>query len=253
MFIALMAGLKIPLLAIQILWINLVTDGLPAIALGFEPAEAGVMKRKPRPITESIFAGGMGRHIIWASLLLTTITLGSYIYGYAAHSMDPLSPTLGLEYLNTDQLQQIVRPENIPTDWETRSLEDRKTFMLEHENDEARTEEVSGGLIGEAERLPRTIGFSVLALGQIFHVMAIHAGDTISFFKAWFKKNQLLMLACLSTFLLQLAVIYLPFLQRTFETTALKGGEILLTIGLASVMLFAVEIEKYLRRHDIVS
>jgi Ca2+-transporting ATPase len=108
-------------------------------------------------------------------------------------------------------------------------------------------------LIGEAESLPRTIGFSVLALGQIFHVMAIHAGDRISFFKAWFKKNQLLALACLSTFLLQLAVIYLPFLQHTFETTALTGSELLLTIGLASVMLFAVELEKYLRRHDIVA
>jgi Ca2+-transporting ATPase len=253
MFIALMAGLKIPLLAIQILWINLVTDGLPAIAMGFEPAEKGVMKRKPRPITESVFAGGMGRHIIWVSLLLTAITLSSYIYGYATHSMDPISPTLGLEYLNTQQLEQIVGAEHIPTDWEMLSLEDRRTFMLEHENDEANGEEVSGGLIGEAERLPRTISFTVLALGQIFHVMAIHAGDKISFFKAWFKNNQLLMLACISTFLLQLAVIYLPFLQRTFETSALTVGELALTVGVASIILFAVETEKYLRRHEIVS
>jgi magnesium-transporting ATPase (P-type) len=253
MFVSLMAGLKIPLLAIQILWINLVTDGLPAIALGFEPAEAGVMKRKPRPITESIFAGGMGRHIIWVSLLLTTITLGSYIYGYAAHTMDPLSSTLAMEYLNVEQLERLVPVQFIPTDWERLSLEERRALLLAHENDEASSEEVSGGLIGEAERVPRTIGFSVLALGQIFHVMAIHAGDRKSFFTAWFKNNQLLMLACLSTFLLQLAVIYVPFLQRTFETAPLSGGEMILTIAIASLILVGVEIEKLLRRRGVVS
>ncbi len=204
MFLSLLAGLKIPLLAIQILWINLVTDGLPAIALGFEPAEDGVMKRKPHPITESIFAGGMSRHIIWVSILLTTITLSSYVLGYAAHKMDPLSPTLGIEYMTAQEMNEYLSIENAPANWDNLSLDERRTVLLEHENDEASSEEVSGGLIGEAERIPRTIGFTVLALGQIFHVMAIHAGDKVSFFSVWFKKNSLLMLACFSTFLLQL-------------------------------------------------
>jgi P-type Ca2+ transporter type 2C len=248
MFIALVVGLKIPLLAIQILWVNLVTDGLPAIAMGFEPGEKGVMKRKPRPTTESIFAGGMGRHIIWVSILLTTITLTGYIYGYATHEMDPLSPTLGLEHLTSAQLHELVGAEHVPADWDSLSLEARSTLMLEHENDEASSEEVSGGLIGEAERIPRTIAFTVLALGQIFHVAAIHAGEKVSFFKNWFRNSNLLFMACISTFLLQLAVIYLPFLQTTFETAPLGLGELLLSIALASLILFGVEIEKYFRR-----
>src|SRR5262249_37250866 len=160
---------------------------------GFEPGEAGVMKRKPRPITESIFAGGMSTHIIWVSLLLTTITLFSYLYGYASHGMDPLSPTLAVEYRTAEQLERLVGAEAIKTyvegDWDSMSLDDRRLLLISHENDEAAGEHGSGGLLGEAERLPRTIGFSVLALGQIFHVMAIHAGDKVSFFKTWFSRN----------------------------------------------------------------
>lgn len=248
MFVALIVGLKIPLLAIQILWINLVTDGLPAIAMGFEPAEKGVMRRKPRPITESIFAGGMGRHIIWVSILLTTLTLAGYIYGYATHGMDPMSPTLALEYRTEAQLVETVDAKHVPENWDDMTLDERRTELLSHENDEASLEKVSGGLLGEAEQLPRTIGFMVLALGQIFHVMAIHAGDRESFFRIGFGKNRILLGAVISTFLLQLAVIYLPFMQSTFETSALSLTELVITLGLASVILFAVEIEKSLRR-----
>ncbi len=248
MFVALIAGLKIPLLAIQILWINLVTDGLPAIAMGFEPAEKGVMRRKPRPITESIFAGGMDRHIVWVSILLTTITLASYIYGYGLHGMDPLSPTLALEYRSETQLHETVDAIHVPDNWDEMTLDERRAELLDHENDEAGEEEGSGGLLGEAEQLPRTMAFTVLALGQIFHVMAIHGGDRVSFFRIGFGKNTILLIAVISTFLLQLAVIYLPFLQTTFETSGLSLGELTITIGLASVILFAVEIEKALRR-----
>jgi Ca2+-transporting ATPase len=254
MFLSLLAGLKIPLLAIQILWINLVTDGLPAIALGFEPAEAGVMKRKPRPITENIFAGGMGRHIIIFSLVLTAVTLTGYLYGYAAHQMNPLSPTLALEYLSSAQLDTIVIDKSvIPANWDSLSTEERRATLSSHENDDPTTEKASGGLIGEAERLPRTIGFSVLALGQIFHVIAIHGGDKESFFNIGFKGNIFLALACLSTFLLQLAVIYVPFLEHTFETAALSLGVLAMTIGLAALMFVGVEIEKFFRRRGALA
>ncbi len=248
MFLALLIGLKIPLLAIQILWINLVTDGLPAIAIGFEPAEPGVMRRKPRPPKESIFAGGMGRHIIWVSLLLTTITLVSYVLGYTTHGMDPLSPTLGLEHMSAAQLAPIVDAPHVPGDWDLLTPEQRVVRLLAHENDEATAETGSGGLVGEAEQLPRTIAFTVLALGQIFHIMAIHAGDRASFFRVWFSKNWLLLGAVLSTFLLQLAVVYVPFLQTAFETEPLSASELVFTIGIASLILFAVEMEKFLRR-----
>ena len=63
-------GLPIPLLPIQILWINLVTDGLPGLALAVEPGEKDVMRRPPRPPAESLFAGGLGYHIVWVGLLM---------------------------------------------------------------------------------------------------------------------------------------------------------------------------------------
>lgn len=251
MFVALLAGLKIPLLAIQILWVNLVTDGLPAIAMGFEPGEEGVMKRKPRPPSESIFAGGMDRHIIWVSILLTIITLTAYIVGYVTHDMQPTSPTLGLDELNTEQVIRVIgenRAYMIPEDWDTMSQEARAALLLEHENEKAHGEEGSGGILGAAEQLPRTMAFSVLALGQIFHVMAIHRGDKESFFRTGFKTNRLLLGAVILTFLLQLMVIYVPFFQITFETSALTLGELVFAFALASVILFAVEIEKAIRR-----
>lgn len=77
MFLAPLLGLPIPLLAIHILWINVVTDGLPGLALAAEPAEPGVMKRKPRNPKDSVFANGMGIHIIWVGLLMGLITIAS--------------------------------------------------------------------------------------------------------------------------------------------------------------------------------
>jgi Ca2+-transporting ATPase len=75
LFLAPFAGLPIPLLPIHILWINLVTDGLPALALSVEPAEGDVMKRPPRHPKESIFAHGLGIHAVWVGLLMAGITL----------------------------------------------------------------------------------------------------------------------------------------------------------------------------------
>jgi Ca2+-transporting ATPase len=74
-FLAPFFGLPIPLLPIQILWINLVTDGLPGLALAAEPAEPGVMRRPPRPAVESIFARGMWQHILWIGLAMGGISL----------------------------------------------------------------------------------------------------------------------------------------------------------------------------------
>lgn len=77
-------GLPVPLQPIHILWINLVTDGLPGIALASEKPEPGVMQRKPRPAGESMFAHGTGRHIIWVSILMTAITLGTQYFSIRA-------------------------------------------------------------------------------------------------------------------------------------------------------------------------
>ncbi len=69
-------GLPLPLLPIHILWINLVTDGLPGLALANEKAELDVMRRPPRPAGENLFAGGLGFHILWVGLLMAGLTLG---------------------------------------------------------------------------------------------------------------------------------------------------------------------------------
>jgi Ca2+-transporting ATPase len=68
-------GLPIALLPIHILWINLVTDGLPAISLSFEKAEKGIMQRPPRPPRESVFANGRGVRMIWVGMLMAGIAL----------------------------------------------------------------------------------------------------------------------------------------------------------------------------------
>jgi Ca2+-transporting ATPase len=75
LFLAPLVGLPIPLLPIHILWINLMTDGLPALALSAEPAEGDVMSRPPRHPKESIFAQGLGLHAIWVGLLMAGIIL----------------------------------------------------------------------------------------------------------------------------------------------------------------------------------
>jgi len=76
LFLAPLVGLPIPLLPIHILWINLVTDGLPALALSAEPAEPGIMNRPPRHPGEGLFAGGLGVHALWVGLLMGGVVLG---------------------------------------------------------------------------------------------------------------------------------------------------------------------------------
>lgn len=244
MFAALLVGLKIPLLAIQILWINLVTDGLPGIALGFEPAEPGVMKRNPRAVDESVFAGGTGTHVIWVGIMIAALTLGGFVYGFVAHDMDPLSGTLGLEeFTRTEVIELIGDKVEVPENWDEMAKADRVTF-LEKEDEGEGHEDAGEGIVAEAQKIPRTIAFTVLAFTQMFEVMAIHAGTKLSFFSVWFRKNALLFWAVMSTFVLQMMVIYIPFLQDTFETAGLSGFEMFISFLLGGIVLLAVEIEK---------
>jgi Ca2+-transporting ATPase len=75
MLAAPLAGLGVALLPLQLLWLNLLTDGLMGLALGVEPAERTVMQRPPRPPQASLFAGGVGTHMLWVGLLIATLTL----------------------------------------------------------------------------------------------------------------------------------------------------------------------------------
>jgi len=76
-FLAPLVGLPIPLLPVHILWINLVTDGLPGLALSSEKAEKDIMQRPPRHPKESIFAKGLGVHVMWVGLLMGAISLAT--------------------------------------------------------------------------------------------------------------------------------------------------------------------------------
>lgn len=87
----------LPLLATQILWINLVTDTLPAIALGVDPGEKDVMKRKPRNPKESFFAGGAALQAVLGGLLIGALTLVAFYVGLAEHGYGLRSPNISEE------------------------------------------------------------------------------------------------------------------------------------------------------------
>ncbi|WP_132222988.1 calcium-translocating P-type ATPase, SERCA-type [Laceyella sacchari] len=82
MFLAMLAGLPLPLVPIQILWVNLVTDGLPAMALGIDPAEEDTMVRSPRNSRESVFARGVGWKIVTRGLLIGACSLMAFWVTY---------------------------------------------------------------------------------------------------------------------------------------------------------------------------
>jgi Ca2+-transporting ATPase len=75
MLIAPFLGMPLPLYPLQILWVNLVTDGLPGLALAVEPGESGVMRRKPYHPKESVFSRGVGTQIIWIGILLGVVSI----------------------------------------------------------------------------------------------------------------------------------------------------------------------------------
>lgn len=87
LFVATMLNWKI-LFPIHILWINLVTDTLPALALGFEQAEEDLMKQEPRQASASIFAGGIGVSLVYQGLLEALLTLLTYYWGHTHYSED---------------------------------------------------------------------------------------------------------------------------------------------------------------------
>ena len=111
-FVATMVGFTI-FQPVQLLWINLITDCFPALALGMEEAEGDVMKRKPRKASDGVFAGGMGVDIIFQGIVITALVLASFFAGMYFHngSIDI-----------TDLLDGIPDPEGVTMSFITLSM-----------------------------------------------------------------------------------------------------------------------------------
>jgi Ca2+-transporting ATPase len=186
LFLAPFLGLPIPLLPIHILWINLITDGLPGLALTAEPAEKGIMQRAPRPPEENIFAHGMWQHIVWVGLFIAGISIAAMAWAIARD----------VAY------------------WQT-------------------------------------IVFTVLTVSQLFHSLAVRS-ETESLFRIGLLSNLPMLGVVIVTLLLQLAVIYLPALNDIFHTRPLPVFDLAVCLALSSLVLFAVEIEKWLLRRGMI-
>ena len=181
MFVAPLVGLPLPLLPLQILWINLVTDGLPAVALGFEPAERDVMRRRPRDPGESILAGGLWQHALWVGVLMAAVVI---------------------------PLQAVARASDVP--WQT-------------------------------------MVFSTLAFLQLGHAFAVRS-ERESALRLGIRTNPWIASAIALSIAAQLAVVYVPFLQRVFDTDALSAAQLGVVAVASTAALVAVEVEKWLRR-----
>jgi Ca2+-transporting ATPase len=177
-----------PLLATQILWINLVTDGAPALALGLDPADPDVMQQQPRPQGSGVITREMWFGIVFVGIIMAVGTL-------------------------------LVLDASLP-----------------------------GGLIAGTGELPygRTMAFTTLMLFQMFNVFNARS-DTHSAFYELFHNIWLWGAVALSL-LLQAAVIYVPFLQRAFDTVALRGSDWLVCILVASSVLWVRELSKVVQR-----
>jgi Ca2+-transporting ATPase len=186
LFLAPFLGLPIPLLPIHILWINLVTDGLPGLALTAEPAEPGIMNRAPRPTNESIFAHGMWQHIVWVGLFIGGISIAAMAWAISREAAY----------------------------WQT-------------------------------------VVFTVLTISQLFHSLAVRS-ESLSLFRLGLLSNLPILGAVILTFVLQMAVVYLPALNDIFHTQPLPLYDLAVCLMLSSLVMFAVEIEKWLIHKGII-
>ena len=184
MLVAPFLGMPLPLIPIQILWINLVTDGVPGLALAVEKAEQGIMARKPVPSNEGILSRGLGVDILWVGSLMGIVSLG---VGYWAF------------------------------------------------------------LTGVETTVWRTMVFTTLTMAQMGNALTIRATHD-SLWAIGLFSNRLMVVAVVVTFLLQMALIYLPFLQGIFSTVALTPSQLGISLIASLTVLVAAEAVKWVRR-----
>lgn len=182
------AGIVVPLLAVQILWINLVTDSGPAFALGLDPEIDDVMARKPRRMDERVIDRSMWGVIAFVGVVMAAATL-----------------------LTMDM------------------------FLV-------------GGLIPGNDNLEvaRTAGFTTLVFAQLFNVFSARSPITSAF--RGIATNKWLLGSVALGAVLQVAVVHLPFLQVAFGTASLDWEHWLISIAMASSVLWAEELRKLVAR-----
>jgi len=187
----LVAGMTLPLTTLQILWMNLITDGIPALALGVENGEKNAMTRDPYDPNESILGQGLGRHILLIGGTLGVAALGLGVWAFNA----------GLEAAN-----------GMPA-W-------------------------------------NTMVFMMLTLAQMGHAIGLRS-HTESIFRMNFFSNKLLLGAVVSTLVLQLMAVYLPFFNNLFGTNPLTLSQLFICFILSTVVFWVVELEKLLIRRGV--
>ncbi|MBI0064322.1 cation-translocating P-type ATPase [Bifidobacterium polysaccharolyticum] len=187
-----MAGVTVPLLATQLLWINLLTDAAPALAMGVDPQTDDLMDRPPRSINDRVIDRDMWIDIIYIGLIMAVVTL------------------IGMDMHLSGGL-----------------FTDRSVQAIGHE-----------AQIREA----RTMGFTILVFAQLFNALASRSSRK-SAFQGLFS-NPWLWSAIGISIMLQLLVIYVPFLGEAFGTVPLQPQAWLECIALASLVLVASELRK---------
>ena len=206
------------LLPIHILWINLVTDTFPALALAFDPANKDIMNRKPIKKNEGIFTKGRTFRIVYQGIMIGLLTLAGFLIGLATPE-DKL-PTM-IEYNN-----QVMSVDEI----------DNLDEVLADGGEYVSKEEVK-------VEIGQTMAFMVLAFSELVHVFNIRDNKN-SIFKTGILGNRVLILAVLASALLMGIILVVPGLRHIFSIPVLPMGNMLEVLGLVLAPVVIVEILK---------
>ncbi len=210
-FLATLAGLPSPLTAIQLLWLNLITDGAPALALAMEKGDPDVMDHPPRPKTEPIVNGPMRLGIVVQTIAQTSVTLAALIFGLG----------FALESAGLGGLGAVLS-----FNWGGLSGEQQELLI----------------------RTGETMAFATLSLAELFRAYTVRSERT-SLFRLGVFSNRTMQWAVGISLTLLLLVINVPFLQPFFNTHALTSTEWGIVVALAVIPAVAEELTKlYLRR-----
>ncbi|HIE24419.1 MAG TPA: ATPase, partial [Anaerolineales bacterium] len=207
-FLATIAGLPTPLTAIQLLWLNLVTDGAPALALAMEKGDPDVMQNKPRPKNEPIIHGPMRAGIIIQTITQTSVVLTAFALGLFWH---------------------LEAGASIPTG--TNPL----LYLLQHD--------WKGVDVQTAE----TMAFITLSLAELFRAYTVRS-EKASLWKIGIFSNKYMQYAVGFSMLLVVLVVNIPFLQPIFNTHFLSGKEWIIVVMLSLIPALSEEITKFFLR-----